>query len=115
MNRHISYAGRMLYTNTSSGTSFLFLFFVDQLSPGLMSLVSPLGDPSDGKVECEINILSMESSLSLISFTDSLRALYLLLSLAHPDWCLRLRLFPPFETTQKQVNASGYPKDCLDH
>ena len=56
-----------------------------------MSLASPLGDPSDSKVEFEIILLSAESLLSLISSTD--RTLYLLLSLAHPDWHLGLRLF----------------------
>ena len=58
-----------------------------------MSLVSPLGDPSDGKVEFEIILLSMESLLSLIPSMD--RMLYLLLSLAHLDWCLGHRLFLP--------------------
>ena len=60
----------MLHTNVSFGISSLFLFFVEELSPGLMSLASPLGDPSDGKVEFEIILLSMESSLSSISSTD---------------------------------------------
>ena len=76
----------------SSGISSLFLlFFVEELSPGIMFLVSPLEDPSNGKVVFEIILLSAEFLLSLISSTD--RTLYLLLSLAHPDWCLGSRLF----------------------
>ena len=44
--------GRTLHMNASSGISFLFLlFFVEESSPDLMSLESPLGDPSDSKVE----------------------------------------------------------------
>ena len=74
----------------SSFVIFL-LFFVEELSPGLTFLVSPLGDPSDGKVELEIILLSTESLLSSISFTD--RMSYLLWPLAHPDWCLKPRLF----------------------
>ena len=98
MGRHISRVGLTLYMNTSSGISsfVIFLWFlIEELSPGLMSLASPLGDPSDSKVEFEIILLSVESSLSLISSTD--RMLYLLLSLAHPDWCFRLRLFPTLQ------------------
>ena len=92
IDRHISHVGRMLCMNVSSGISSLFLlFFVEELSPDLTSLARPLGDPSDSKVEFEIILLSAESLLSSISSTD--RMLYLLLSLAHPDWCLGLRLF----------------------
>ena len=78
--------------NVSSEISSLFLFFVEEWSPGLTFLVSPLGDPSDSQIEFEIILLPVESSLSLISSMD--RTLYLLLSLAHPDWYLGLRLFP---------------------
>ena len=53
------------------------------VSPGLMSLVSPLGDPSDGKVEFKIILLSTEFSLSLISSMN--RTSYLLRLSAHPD------------------------------
>ena len=84
----------MLCTNMSSGISsfvIFLLFLLEELSPGLMSLASPLGDPSDGKIELEIFLLSMESSLSLISSTD--RMSYLLQPSAHPDWCLEPRLF----------------------
>ena len=56
-----------------------------------MSLVSPLGDPSDGKIELEIFLLSAESLLSSISSMD--RMSYLLWLSAHPDWCLESRLF----------------------
>ena len=77
-------------------SSLIFLlFFVEELSPGLMSLASSLGDPSDGKIEFEIILLSVESLLSLISSMD--RTLYLLLFLAHPDWCPGLRLFPTLQ------------------
>ena len=84
----------MLHTNVSSGiSSFIvfLLFLLEELSSGLMSLVSPLGDPSNSKVEFEIILLSMESSLSSISSTD--RISYLLWPSAHPDWCLEPRLF----------------------
>ena len=95
----------------SSGISsfvIFLLFFVEELSPGLTSLVSPLGDPSDGKVELEIILLSMESSLSLISSTD--RMSYLLQPSAHPDWCLEPRLFP---TSQPGVhNLWTRPLHC---
>ena len=77
--------------NVSFGiSSLIFLFFVEELSPGLISLVSPLGNPSDSKVEFEIILLSEQFLLSSISSMD--RMLYLLLSLAHPDWYIRLRL-----------------------
>ena len=56
--------------NVSFEFSSLFLFFVEELSPGLMSLASPLGDPSDSKVEFEIILLSVKSSLASISSTD---------------------------------------------
>ena len=88
----------MLHTNASSGiSSFIMyiLFFIEELSPGLISLVSPLEVPFDSKVEFEIILLSMESSLSSISSTD--RASYLLRPSAHPDWCLKLRLFPTLQ------------------
>ena len=86
----------MLHMNASSEISSLFLlFFVEELSPGLMSLASSLGDSLDSKVEFGIILLSAESLLSLISSMD--RMLYLLLPLAHPDWCLRLRLFPTLQ------------------
>ena len=94
IDRHISHVGLMLCTNTSSGISsfiLFLLFFVEELSPGLTSLASPLGDPSDSKVEFEIILLSTESLLSLISSTD--RTSYLLQPSAHPDWCLKPRLF----------------------
>ena len=79
--------------NMSSEISSLIflLFFVEELSPGLMSLASSLGDPSDSKVEFEIFLLSVESLLSLISSMD--RTSYLLQLSAHPDWCLKPRLF----------------------
>ena len=86
IDRHISHAGLMLHTNASSGISsfvMFLLFFVEELSPGLTSLVSPLGDPSDGKVEFKIILLSMEFSLSLISSMN--RTSYLLRLSAHPD------------------------------
>ena len=47
----------MLHTNMSSGISsfvVFLLFLLEELSPGLTSLVSPLGDPSDSKVVLEI-------------------------------------------------------------
>ena len=84
--------------NTSSGISsfvMFMLFFVEELSPGLTSLASPLGDPSDGKIEFEIFLVSMESLLSSISFTD--RTSYLLWLSAHPDWCFKPRLFPTLQ------------------
>ena len=79
--------------NASSGISSVvfLLFLLKELSPGLTSLASPLGDPSDGKIVLEIFLLSMESLLSLISSMD--RILYLLWPSAHPDWCLKPRLF----------------------
>ena len=95
IDRHIFHAGLTLRTNVSSEISsfvLFLLFFVEELSPGLMSLASPLGDPSDSKVELEIFLLSMESLLSSISSTD--RTSYLLQLSAHPDWCLGPRLFP---------------------
>ena len=98
IDRHISHGGLMLHTNMSSKiSSFIvfLLFFVEELSPGLTSLVSPLGDPSDSKIELEIFLLSTESLLSLISSTD--RMLYLLWLSAHPDWCLEPRLFPTLQ------------------
>ena len=94
IDRHISCVGLMLCMNASSGISSFIIFFwflLEKLSPGLMSLVSPLGDPSNGKVEFEIIVLSVKSLLSLISSTG--RTLYLLWPSAHPDWCLRPRLF----------------------
>ena len=94
IDRYISHAGLTLHTNVSSGISsfiIFLLFLLEELSPGLMSLASPLGDPSDCKIELEIFLLSMESSLSLISSTD--RTSYLLWLSAHPDWCLEPRLF----------------------
>ena len=60
-----------------------------------MSLASPLGDPSDSKVEFEIILLSVESSLSSISSTD--RTSYLFQPSANPDWCLEPRLFPTLQ------------------
>ena len=98
IDRHISCVGLTLCTNASSGISsfvLFLLFFVEELSPGLTSLASPLGDPSDGKVEFEIILLSVESSFSLISSTD--RTSYLLRPSAHPDWCLEPRLFPTLQ------------------
>ena len=95
IDRHISRAGLTLRMNMSSGiSSFVILlwFFAEELSPGLTSLASPLGDPSDGKVELEIFLLSVESLLFLISSTN--RTLYLFWLSAHPDWCLEPRLFP---------------------
>ena len=86
--------GLTLHINVSSGmTSFIIflLFLLEGLNPGLTSLVSPLGDPSDGKVEFGIILLSAEFSLSSISSTD--RISYLLWPSAYPDWCLKPRLF----------------------
>ena len=80
--------------NVSSGISsfvMFLLFLLEELSPGLMSLASPLGDPSDGKIGFEIFLLSVESSPSSISSTD--RMSYLLQLSAHPDWCFEPRLF----------------------
>ena len=57
IDRHISHAGLMLHTNASSGISsfvIFLLFLLEELSPGLTSLASPLGDPSGGKAELEI-------------------------------------------------------------
>ena len=85
----------MLCTNVSSGISsfiLFLLFLLEELGPGLTSLVSPLGDPSDGKIELEIFSLSVESLFSSMSSMD--RMSYLLWPLAHPDWCLEPRLFP---------------------
>ena len=48
----------MLRMNASSEISsfiIFLLFLLKELSPGLTSLASPLGDPSDGKVEFEIH------------------------------------------------------------
>ena len=71
--------GLKLHTNASSEISsfiIFLLFLLEELSPGLMSLASPLGDPSDSMVEFEIILLSIESLLSLISSMD--QTLYLL-------------------------------------
>ena len=68
IDRHISCVGKMLHMNMSSGISSLFLlFFVEELSLGLMSPVSLLW--WQGRI-----LLSMESLLSSISFMD--RTLY---------------------------------------
>ena len=90
--------GLTLHMNASSGISsfiIFLLFLLEKLSPGLTSLASPLGDPSDGKVEFEIVSLSAESLLSSVSSTD--RMSYLLWLSAHPDWCLEPRLFPTLQ------------------
>ena len=84
IDRHISHVGLTLHTNASFGISsfvIFLLFLLEELSPGLTSLASPLGDPSDGKFELKVILLSLESSLSSISSMD--RMLYLLWLSAH--------------------------------
>ena len=98
IDRDISCVGLTLHMNMSSKISsfvVFLLFLLEELSPGLTSLVSPLGDPSNGKIELEIFLISVESLLSLISSMD--RMSYLLQLSAHPDWCLKPRLFPTLQ------------------
>ena len=98
----------MLHINVSSGISsfvIFLLFLLEELSPGLTSLACPLGDPSDGKVELEIFLLSVESLLSSISSMDWTS--YLLWPSAHPDWCLEPRLFLTSQPGFHSLNGLG--------